>query len=317
VISADHISRRYEHFLAVDGVSFNIGQGEIVGLLGHNGAGKTTIMKMITGYLEPSHGSITIDGRNIAEDPLLVQKHLGYLPENLPVYADMCVADYLDYCAELRGVSELDRPSAVNNAIRETELTEKALDLINTLSRGYLQRVGVAQAILHQPRFLVMDEPTNGLDPSQTQHMRDLIRRMAQKATVILSTHILQEVEAVCDRVMILRNGRLAIDEKLEQLQQSSRLLLNTDAPLERVNPALENLDCVSSAVAAPPHQEGRLLLPLVGSGLEDFDQAANQVIRALVAADIPVYGLMPERRNLETVFREANELREKVPYAA
>ncbi len=317
MIDADHISRRYDHFLAVDDVSFSIGQGEIVGLLGHNGAGKTTIMKMITGYLEPSSGSITIDAQNIAEKPLLVQRYLGYLPENLPIYSDMSVADYLAYCAELRGLGESDRASAVRRAIEETELNEKALDLINTLSRGYLQRVGVAQAILHQPKFLVMDEPTNGLDPSQTQHMRRLIKRMAKTATVIISTHIMQEVEAVCDRVMILRNGRLVVNEKLEELQQSSRIVLKTDADANRVNEAIKDLDDVGEAIPTDVRDESRLLLPLAGTGMDHLDRSCARVVQALVDANIPIFSLMPERRNLETVFREANELREEVPYAA
>ncbi len=158
-----------------------IGNHEIVGLLGHNGAGKTTIMRMLSGYLEPTAGSIMIDGVNLASDARIVQQHLGYLPENLPVYPPMMVADYLDYVATLKGIPAPQRMQAVREALLATDLAERALDPINILSRGFRQRVGVAQAILGQPRLLILDEPTNGLDPNQTEHMRQLIRRLARQ----------------------------------------------------------------------------------------------------------------------------------------
>jgi ABC-2 type transport system ATP-binding protein len=249
VIKAEQLTRRYGDFLAVDRVDFTIEQGEIVGLLGHNGAGKTTIMKMLTGYLEPSAGRVLVDGVDVAEQPKVVQRSLGYLSESLPLYPEMTVVDYLEYAAELRGVAPADQASAVRESIESTELEVKAFDRIYTLSRGYRQRVGVAQAILHKPRFLVLDEPTNGLDPSQTQHMRDLIRRLSAQATIILSTHIMQEVSAVCDRAMILRNGRLVLDESLAALRRSERLLVGTDAEPEKVGAALRGIDGVGSAL--------------------------------------------------------------------
>ena len=202
MIEAQRLTRRYGDFLAVADVSFAIDAGEIVGLLGHNGAGKTTIMKMLTGYLEPSAGAVQVDGVTVESAPLSVQASLGYLPESLPLYPELSVVDYLEYAARLRGV---DPRKAVHKAIASTELESKALDPISTLSRGFKQRVGVAQAILHEPKFLILDEPTNGLDPSQTQHMRALIQRLAQSATVILSTHIMQEVDAICGRAIILK----------------------------------------------------------------------------------------------------------------
>ena len=171
MIEADRLTRRYGDFLAVDDVSFSIGHGEIVGLLGHNGAGKTTIMKMLTGYLEPSSGSVRVNGVEVEQDRQRVQQQMGYRPENLPLYPELTVVDYLAYAAELRGV---DPAVAVPRAMAATELEGKAFDAISTLSRGYKQRVGVAQAILHEPRYLILDEPTNGLDPGQTQQMRAL-----------------------------------------------------------------------------------------------------------------------------------------------
>jgi ABC-2 type transport system ATP-binding protein len=298
MIEADRLSRRYGDFVAVDGVSFSIDHGEIVGLLGHNGAGKTTIMKMLTGYLEPSSGSVRVDGTVVEQDRQQVQRQLGYLPENLPLYPELTVADYLDYTARLRGIAPVP---AVRHAIDATELNGKALDPIATLSRGYRQRLGVAQAILHEPRFVILDEPTNGLDPEQTQHMRALIRRLARHATVILSTHIMQEVNALCDRVLILRSGVLAVDERLENLQASNRLLLRTasDASLPET---LTGLDAVA---ALQRLGEGRWEIETRGNS----DVAAERVAAAVVGAGLPLYQLLSAQRDLESVFREVNEM--------
>ena len=303
MIKAEQLTRRYGDFLAVDRVDFTIQQGEIVGLLGHNGAGKTTIMKMLTGYLEPSAGKVLVDGVDVAEQPKLVQRSLGYLSESLPLYPEMTVVDYLEYAAELRGVAPGDQAGAVRDAVVATELETKAFDPIYTLSRGYRQRVGVAQAILHKPRFLVLDEPTNGLDPSQTQHMRDLIRRLAAQATIILSTHIMQEVNAICDRAMILRNGKLVLDETLANLKRSERLLVGTDAEPDQVAAAVRE---VSGLGSAAPQRAGprRIALPLTG----DAEATAANVVAALVAANIRVHSVTPEQRDLETVFREVSE---------
>jgi ABC-2 type transport system ATP-binding protein len=297
MIEADHLSRRYDQFLAVDDVSFTIGQGEIVGLLGHNGAGKTTIMKMLTGYLEPSSGSVRIDGITLEDHRQQVQRQIGYLPENLPLYPELTVADYLAYAAGLHGV---DAAAAVPRAIAATELGDKAFDAIATLSRGYKQRLGVAQAILHEPRFLILDEPTNGLDPGQTQHMRALIRRLSERATVILSTHIMQEVNAVCDRVLILRGGVLALDERLEALRASNRLQVRTDAG--RDVPAL--LADVVDPGRLHARGDGRWEIETGGAA----DGVAQQVAAALVTAGAPLFELTTTQRDLESVFREVNE---------
>lgn len=295
MIEAEGLTRRYGETLAVDGVSFTIGAGEIVGLLGHNGAGKTTIMKMLTGYLEPSAGVARVGGIDVAAAPDEARRQLGYLPENCPVYPEMAVVDYLDYVAGLRGVA--DRAAALREVLAATDLADRAFDAIGTLSRGFQQRVGVAQAIIHKPRLLILDEPTNGLDPSQTQHMRDLIRRLAADATVILSTHIMQEVDAVCDRVMILRAGELALDERLDALKQSARVLLATDAAAPKVEAAVDGLAEVA------PHDDGFAMTFAEAVG----DAEAAELARRLVAHEVPIHGLAPERRDLEAVFRSVN----------
>lgn len=296
MIEAEELTRRYGENLAVDGVSFSIGGGEVVGLLGHNGAGKTTIMKMLTGYLEPSAGRARVEGLDVADAPEGVRARLGYLPENCPVYPEMTVVDYLDYVAGLRSVPQ--RPDALREVLDATDLRGRAFDAIGTLSRGFQQRVGVAQAILHRPQVLILDEPTNGLDPSQTQHMRDLIRRLAERATVILSTHIMQEVDAVCDRVMILRAGRLALDERLDALKQSARVVLATDAPRAEVQRAIGDLATVEG------NGDG---YALAMSG--DADAAGRaELARRLVAEGVAIHSLATEKRDLETVFREVSE---------
>ena len=293
MIDAEELTRRYGETLAVDSVSFSIGGGEIVGLLGHNGAGKTTIMKMLTGYLEPSAGRVRVDGYDVGEAPEAVQQRLGYLPENCPVYPEMTVVEYLDYVAGLRHVA--DRASALKEVLAATDLEGRAHDPIGTLSRGFQQRVGVAQAIVHKPQLLILDEPTNGLDPSQTQQMRDLIRRLAENATVILSTHIMQEVDAVCDRVMILRAGRLALDERITDLQRSDRMVLRTDAPQQVVESAVTGFAEVAG------HDGGYAF-----DGVSD-DAGRAELARRLVGAGIAVHALAAEMRDLETVFREVS----------
>ncbi|MDH3994863.1 MAG: ABC transporter ATP-binding protein [Gammaproteobacteria bacterium] len=306
MIEVQSLTRRYGKNLAVDGVSFTIGSGEIVGLLGHNGAGKTTIMRMLSGYLEPSGGSIDIDGAALATNAHQIQQQLGYLPENLPVYPDMMVADYLEYAATLKGVAATDRYQQMREAISATALEERALDPINTLSRGLRQRVGVAQALLGRPRLLILDEPGNGLDPEQTEHMRALIRKLARRATVILSTHIMQEVDAICDRVLMLRQGKLVLDAHLAQLRQSRTLQLRTNADIDALPDYLRRMPQISNIENVPtPGSQLQFLLTLHDTA--DPDTAANNIARCVVNAGASLYQLQPVVRDLESVFREAN----------
>jgi gliding motility-associated transport system ATP-binding protein len=298
MIQIEHLTRCYGELTAVDDVSFHIGQGEVVGLLGHNGAGKTTIMKMLTGFLEPTAGAVRVDNLRIGEDTRAIQNRIGYLPENCPLYPEMTVIDYLDYQAGLHGVPEYKRAPAVARAIRRTALREKAADTIQTLSRGYRQRVGVAQAILHEPAIVILDEPTNGLDPTQILHMRELIRELAQESTVIVSTHILQEVQAVCERVLILRAGRLVLDSRLDALQSGGRLLVSVDGESTAALAGVDGVKAVEERASA----NGRFTYALAAN-----DEAAPAVAAALQAAGRKLYVLQPEPHDLETVFAEVN----------
>jgi ABC-2 type transport system ATP-binding protein len=303
MIVAENLSRNYGDFTAVDHVNFRIGEGEIVGLLGHNGAGKTTIMKMLTGFLEPTDGSVTINGYDIESEREAVQPLIGYLPENCPIYPEMTVVDFLDYAAELKGVSEADRPRTLRDVVIATGLEEKATAPISSLSRGYRQRVGVAQAILHKPKIVILDEPTNGLDPSQIKHMRTLIKSLAERATVILSTHILQEVQAVCDRVIIVNRGKVALDSSLEDLHQGSRLRLVTSGAPDVVKPLIDGLDLVTGFDSLPAQGSSHVYgLTLNGHAPETV---APKVARLLTEKGLDLIAIHPVQRDLETVFAE------------
>ena len=299
MIAVHHLSRHYGALKAVQDVSFSINTGEIVGLLGHNGAGKTTIMKMLTGFLEPSAGTIRIDGLDIATQRRAVQRRIGYLPENCPLYPEMTVLDYLDYQAALHGLAPGQRAAAIRRAVERTELGAKATATIGTLSRGYRQRVGVAQAILHEPLILILDEPTNGLDPSQIQHMRALVRELSIDATLIISTHVLHEVEAVCGRVLILRGGRLALDSELHAIGRQPRLLVTLDRAADEVTPALSALTGVAGVTLLD--QDGDLRR----FALETTDPRATApaVAQTISQRGWSLYGLEPERQDLEALF--------------
>ena len=306
MINVENLTRKYGDFTAVDGVSFEIAPGEIVGLLGHNGAGKTTIMKMMTGYLEATAGTVRISGLDITTERRSVQQKIGYLPENCPVYPEMSILSYLDYCAALHGVPEPARPALLREAVERTALTGKATELISTLSRGYRQRVGVAQAILHKPEILILDEPTNGLDPTQILQMRGLLAELAQTATVIISTHILQEVQAICGRVIIIKNGSLALDSRLDELQRHGRLIVTCPAEPDKVRQLLRSLPLTASVEQSRPERFELELLPDA-----DSQRAAATVAQALCQQGWQLYGLHFETRTLETVFAEISDARE------
>ena len=298
MINVESLSRVYGDMTAVDSVTFSVSKGEVVGLLGHNGAGKSTIMKMLTGYLEPTSGRIRVDDLAIGPDTGAIQARIGYLPENCPVWPEMTVIDFLAYHAELSGVFPAHRDTAIARAIRRTALVAKATARIETLSRGYRQRVGVAQAILHDPDIVILDEPTNGLDPTQVREMRGLIRELAENATVILSTHVLQEVQAVCERVLILRAGRLEVDARIEDLERAEGLVLATDRDLGDRLAAVAGVGGVSRR----PDGDARITYRI-----DAAPEVAPALARTVCETGAALYALEPQRRDLETVFAELN----------
>ena len=232
MIEVSHLIKRYGSRLAVDDVSFTVEDGVIYGLLGPNGAGKSTIMNILTGYLAATEGQVTVAGPALHEEADAAKACVGYLPEQPPLYPEMTVAEYLDFAAELKGVKKADRPAQVQSAARRTGLEEVLPRLIRSLSKGYRQRVGVAQALLGSPELIILDEPTVGLDPAQVIELRRLIRELGRTHTVILSSHILSEVKAVCDKALILSQGHLAAVVDLAQEQRDlEELFLALTAP--------------------------------------------------------------------------------------
>ena len=211
MINVNNLTRLYGEFKAVDDISFVINEGEITGLLGPNGAGKTTTLRMLSCYLNPDKGSIVVDGKSAVDDPLEIKKMIGYLPESAPLYGEMLVFDYLMFVSEIRGIAGTESIMKVAEMCRIKDVMHKS---INELSKGYRQRVGLAHAMIHDPKILILDEPTSGLDPIEIVEIRELIKELGKRKTVILSTHILSEVEATCDRVIIINKGRIVADDK-------------------------------------------------------------------------------------------------------
>lgn len=231
MIEARGLSKRYGDVVAVDDVSFSVGKGEVVGFLGPNGAGKTTTMRMLTGFIPPTDGTAVIAGHDIFEDPIAARRAVGYLPETPPLYPEMSVTAYLTYVARIKDVARRERREAVDRAVERCGLTGVRQQVIGTLSRGFRQRVGLAQAIVHDPAVLILDEPTVGLDPLQIREIRSLIAALAApdqgdaQHTVILSTHILPEVEAICRRVVLIHEGRKVVDAPLAELTAGGKTL--------------------------------------------------------------------------------------------
>ncbi len=221
-IKVSNLTKVYGQQKAVDGVSFSVNEGEIVGFLGPNGAGKSTTMKIITGFIPPTGGMVEVAGENVVDNPISVKRNIGYLPEHNPLYLDMYVHEYLNFTAGLYGLNAASRKSRVLEMVRLCGLTAEQNKRIVTLSKGYRQRVGLAQALIHNPKVLVLDEPTSGLDPNQLIEIRRLIKTVSKDKTVLFSTHILQEVEALCDRVVVINEGKIVADDRLINLLQGA-----------------------------------------------------------------------------------------------
>lgn len=305
MITVERLNRTYGSLHAVRDVSFTISQGEVIGLLGPNGAGKTTIMKMMCGYLEPSSGSVTINGTNVAQDTKLAQSYIGYLPENLPVYPEMTIVSYLEYAAGLRGIPVEHQAAEIRRVLDATDLRNRAMDKIGSLSRGLKQRVGVAQALLGNPKVLVLDEPTNGLDPTQTLQMRELIRKLAETTTVIISTHILSEVEVVCDRVLMVRSGSLVLDSRIDELTEAGMLNVSTSLTATALQKILQETAGIKGFQF---QQQGTITECRIKLAEQSTANSVSAgLARKIIEAGGELYQLHREQRDLETLFRELN----------
>ncbi len=310
MIDVQNLSKRYGGFTAVDDISFHVEPGRIVGFLGPNGAGKTTTMRVLTCFLPPSRGSVSIAGHDALEDPLAVKRAVGYLPETPPLYPDMPVEGYLRFVSEIKGVPAKKVLGQVEHAMKRCALLDVRDKLISKLSKGYRQRVGLAQALLHDPQLLILDEPTSGLDPKQILETRDLIRELAGDHTVILSTHILPEVEQVCEEVIIINKGRLVATDSVANLRNRLRgadaiavEFLAEGATLEAHNaePVLAAIPGVARA-RYKGRQDGRLQFELEA---EPGRQIRSSVAAAILGHGWQLYEMKSITYSLEEVFLE------------
>lgn len=303
MIEVDNVSKLYGEVRAVDGVSFRIGKGEVVGLLGPNGAGKTTMMRILTGYHLPSSGSARVNGFDINAESNDVKRSVGYLPENAPVYDELTVREYLEFIGGARGIPRGTRDEAIAGAAATCGLSKVMEQSIATLSKGYRQRVGVAQAIMHSPEILILDEPTTGLDPNQIKDMRRLLRELGRQKTVILSTHVLGEVEAVCDRVLILNAGKIVAEGSPERIAQQLkgepryRLEVRADR-LERSD--FKTAESITEVVSLQSVGRGRYLVEVATGRGSD---AGERLFDWAVERGYKIVSMVPVSMSLEEIF--------------
>jgi len=306
LVEADRLRKTFGHIVAVDEISLKVAKGEVLGFLGPNGAGKSTTMKMLTGFLEPDAGTARICGIPVSERPKEAKARIGYLPEGAPAYGDMTAGAFLRFIAEVRGFDGAEKAKRVAAAVERTGLERVVEQPIETLSKGFKRRVGLAQAILHDPAVLIMDEPTDGLDPNQKHHVRSLIAEMAKDKAIIVSTHILEEVEAVCTRAVVIDRGRIVADGTAEDLQRRmpyhNAVAIKVDAAhADAVAGALGSLSGVQS-VERSGLQNGHMQLRAIP---KNGSMIATEVAAMLSERSLPVAELYVERGRLDEVFRK------------
>ncbi len=300
MIKIEHLTKKYRDFVALDDVSLELREGEVVGLLGPNGAGKTTLLRILVSYLPPTAGRVEIEGMD-AQNPLMEQKiksRIGYLPEQAPLYEDMLVGEYLEFIGKMQGIAEADIAGKVDEVVKKCALSEKRNAEIGTLSKGYRQRVGIAQALIHGPRIIILDEPTTGLDPKQRIEIRDLIKEIGKDRTVILSSHILSEVRSTCSRVVIINRGKIAADGDPQTLEEEARgnsfIRIETE---KKSSGLLEKLQGLSGVIAVRD-EEGKIILEV-----EKGSDIRARVAEEVVGSGAGLLGLEKEETSLEDIF--------------
>ena len=301
MIEVRNLVKRYGRRCAVDHLSFTVEDGQIFGFLGPNGAGKSTTMNIMTGYLAPTEGEVLVDGHNILEEPEEAKRRIGYLPEQPPLYPDMTVREYLSFVAELKGIAKKERKEQLAKAIALTHLEDAERRLIRNLSKGFRQRVGLAQAILGFPKVIILDEPTVGLDPRQVVEIRDVIRQLAEDHTVIISSHILSEIRAICDQVLIIRKGRLVACDTPDRLEE----ILSADGSIELV--AKGSQEAVAAVLQSVPGITQQTVSPQAGGTtrvtLRTETDSREMLFLTFAAAGIPLLELRAKNASLEEVF--------------
>ena len=300
MLRVENLTRKFQDKVAVNNISFSVKPGVITGLLGPNGAGKTTTMRLLTGYLEPSAGGIYYDNQDFSKDPISIQKKLGYLPESAPLYPEMLISEYLNYMADIRGVAKNDKPSRVEKMVEVCELSSHINTPISFLSKGFKQRVALAGTLIHDPEIIILDEPTSGLDPNQISHIRSLIRSLGKEKTLILSTHILQEVEDICDEVIIISQGNIVANSSVKNLHSGHSVSIQVKAGFNQVKPLFTSQDFIS-VEEFPEGSEGDYKGYLVHTN----ESKPEAVFAALAKSNLPVRELKVFKRSLESIFEE------------
>ena len=301
-IEANGVTKFFGELAAVNDLTFSVKKGEIVGFLGPNGSGKTTTMRMLTSFYTPDVGAINIDGLDTKDHDIATRERIGYLPENNPVYADLLVNEYLDFVADLRGLTKAGRRENISQTVEETGLQDVYTRPIGQLSKGYKQRVGLAQAIVHRPSILILDEPTEGLDPNQRLTIRDLIRSLGQERTVMLSTHVMQEVENTCERILLISRGKLVADSSVKELLQRAQGIRTVHIEVEgaEVERALESMDGVSDIERSEPI-DGRKRYTITATDHET--DLRPEIFRLAKHRDWVLWELREDRARMEDVF--------------
>jgi len=307
MIHVESLTKYYDDFCAVDQISFDIHRGEILGLLGPNGAGKTTTLRMLTGYIAPTAGDIRVKDYSIEEDMLDIKKLIGYLPESAPIYNDMIVYDYLQYVARIRGIGKEEWNDRIRHLADICGLNDIMHKVVDELSKGLKQRVGLAHAMMNDPEILILDEPTSGLDPNQIVEIRQIIKKIGQEKTVVLSTHILSEVEATCDRIIIIDRGKIVADDTTAAIKQSAGekqfvSLSLLDAEFKDVEEALKGIDGIIKIDKVDSDDEGVVAVKVTVRSDAD---PRGEIYRTIKQTDWVLVEFHRETRTLETIFRE------------
>ncbi|WP_284643363.1 ABC transporter ATP-binding protein [Paenibacillus silviterrae] len=305
MLEVKQVSKLYENQRGVQSIDFSMSRGEIVGFLGPNGAGKTTTMRMITGYLNPTHGSITIDGLSMADHPKKARQKIGYLPETPPLYPEMSIRAYLQFIADLRGIPVREQKKRIEEVISRLGLQGRERQIIRSLSKGYKQRIGLAQAILHNPDLLILDEPTSGLDPKQIIEIRQLIRELGENHTVLLSTHILPEINALCNRVLIINQGRIVMDGHPDQLAssmgESFEVSMEIKGPREEILSELSSMPEIAKVEAQAAAEEEEPLKVLVTAA--EHNDIREALFYRMAEKRYPILSMKKESLSLEEIF--------------
>ncbi len=300
MIEVSELCKEYGQRLAIDHLNFSVSKGEVVGFLGPNGAGKSTTMKIITGFMAPTSGKASVAGFDVFENPIEVKKRIGYLPETPPLYGEMYVTDYLQYVAKLKGVTKEQLSKRVNIALEKTHLGDVKNRLIQNLSKGYRQRVGIAQALVSDPEILILDEPTVGLDPKQVAEIRDLIKELRGHHTIILSTHILPEVQATCERIIIIHQGKIVAQDSLDNLSNMMRgqrkVHLKVRRPSERLNQVLSEISGVAKVRGGIGAGEWHL-------DADEKEEVLEHIASKVVSEGVGLLELSSEKASLEDIF--------------